>query len=336
MKKRKDGLYEIKLSVIENGKKKQKSFYGKTVKEARKKAEKYEKKKELGRTFKEIAEEWETQHYETLSPTSTKGLKPAVSRAIDEFGNEYISSIKASDINYFILKFANKGYAHKTVATQLQAIRQILAYALLLDEVQMNVATSVSIPKNLKKDTRDVLTSKQLETIRKRTDIPFSLFALFGLYTGCRRGELLALQYKDINFEDKEILITKSVYYTCNKPSIKEPKTEAGKRKVILLPQLEDLIPKMKKDDYIFNRNGELYTQSHFDTCWKKYIQEIGFEFTPHQLRHAYATRLYELGIDEKSAQDLLGHADITTTRNIYTHISEEKRNINKKVLENF
>lgn len=336
MKKRKDGLYEKRITVTEKGQKKQKSFYGKTIAEVNKKILSYTQEKQSGRTFKSIAEEWENEHYSTLSPNSLKSLKPAVSRAIDEFGDKCVKDIKSSDINYFILKFANKGYAQKTVITQLQAIRQILSYALLIDEVDHNAAIAVSIPKNLKKTTRDVLTDEQLKTIRERTDIPFSLFALFGLYTGCRRGEILALQYKDIDFDNKEISITKSVYHIGNTPYIKEPKTEAGKRKVVLLPQLEILLPKMKENDYIFNDKGKLITNRRFITLWKHYIDNIGFEFTPHQLRHAYATRLYELGIDEKSAQDLLGHSDIITTRNIYTHISEEKRKINAKVLEKF
>ncbi|MBQ7816775.1 MAG: tyrosine-type recombinase/integrase [Oscillospiraceae bacterium] len=80
--------------------------------------------------------------------------------------------------------------------------------------------------------------------------------------------------------------------------------------------------PKGRKNDYIFSKDGSSpFVESTFKRAWKKYTEETGITATPHQLRHAYATMLYEAGIDEKLAQELMGHADITTTRNIYTHI---------------
>ena len=63
------------------------------------------------------------------------------------------------------------------------------------------------------------------------------------------------------------------------------------------------------------------YDDSAFRRQWYAYQKESGVTATPHQLRHAYATMLYEAGIDEKLAQELMGHADISTTKNIYTHI---------------
>ena len=68
---------------------------------------------------------------------------------------------------------------------------------------------------------------------------------------------------------------------------------------------------------------------------WKKYVDETHIETTPHQLRHAYATMLYESELDEKLAQELMGHTDITTTRNIYTHIRNSRVQIAAEKLNN-
>jgi len=332
MKKRPDGRYQKAITI--DGKKQ--FFYGKTQAEVNKKILAYEKKKEQGRTFEEVAEEWKSPYYQSLAYGSLRSVEPAVKRAIKEFQDKPIKSITARDVNYFVSDFARAGYAQKTVAMQLQVVRQILGYAVNCDDIQYNVATSVSIPKNLPKSKRDVPLPETIEKIKNGINLTFGLFGLFALYTGCRRGEILALQYKDIDFNEKQINITKSVYYVGNQSHIKEPKTAAGVRKITLIPQLEANIPKMNEKDYIFNFDGKLMTKRKFETLWERYCLEIGENITPHQLRHAYATRLYELGIDEKSAQGLLGHADITTTKNVYTHISEQKRKVTAEILKDF
>ena len=67
-------------------------------------------------------------------------------------------------------------------------------------------------------------------------------------------------------------------------------------------------------------------TEMHFQLLWEKYRAESGVGCTPHQLRHAFATLLYEADVGEKDAQEILGHAQISTTRDIYTHIREQHR----------
>lgn len=332
MKKRADGRYQKSITI--NGKRQ--FFYGKSPAEVNKKILAYQHKQEQGRTFKEVADEWTDEHYKTLTLNSLKGLKPAVNRAIARFCDIPVKQITAKDINNFIIYFAKQGRAHKTVLTQLQAIRQILSHALLCGDIQYNPADSVSIPRNLPKTEREPPSPDTIKYIREHTDLPFALFALFALYTGARRGEILALQYKDIDRANGYVHIYKSVYYDSNKPYIKTPKTKSGIRDVILLPALAKLIPQGTPEDYIFSENGGIITNKRFETCWKKYISFLPEHVTPHQLRHAYATRLYELDVDVKSAQDQLGHSDIKTTANIYTHVSEQKRKLTAKKLSKF
>ncbi|MEG0020271.1 MAG: tyrosine-type recombinase/integrase [Oscillospiraceae bacterium] len=71
-------------------------------------------------------------------------------------------------------------------------------------------------------------------------------------------------------------------------------------------------------------------------TLWTQYQRATGITITPHQLRHAYATILYEAGIDERMAMELLGHANIAITKKIYTHISSRKKGSTAATLNNF
>lgn len=90
----------------------------------------------------------------------------------------------------------------------------------------------------------------------------------------------------------------------------------------------EILAKYVDKKDYVFYKNERLvYTE------FKKYIQPYFKGVTLHSLRHSYATMLYEIGVDAKTAQNWLGHADIKTTLNIYTHLSKKKSCEDAKLL---
>ncbi|MGI5854828.1 MAG: site-specific integrase [Candidatus Merdivicinus sp.] len=144
------------------------------------------------------------------------------------------------------------------------------------------------------------------------------------------------MQYRDIDRAAKVIHITKSVYYDNNRPMLKTPKTAAGKRDIILLEKLAEHIPNGAPEDYLFGWDGALMTQSQFDRSWKAYRTETGLTLTPHQLRHAFATILFEAGIDEKDAQELLGHTSLAMTRDIYTHIRSSRKEKTAAALNQF
>ena len=81
-----------------------------------------------------------------------------------------------------------------------------------------------------------------------------------------------------------------------------------------------------KANDYLFDDNGKLYSNSRARDAWWNYRDEVGLsDVTPHMVRHGYATILHEAGIDPKDAQAMLGHANIQTTLDVYTHITEKQ-----------
>lgn len=291
--------------------------------------------------FSQIALSWMTNHFETIEYNTKKSYKPAYTRALDRFGDMPIDEIKPSDINSFIGQFARKGFYQKTVRTQLLVLSMIFRWAVVDGVLDQNPAEYVSISKNLPKHKRDLPPDEYLDLVKENTHLPFGMLAFSLLYTGCRIGELLALQYRDIDRTEKIIHITKSIYHEGNKPVIKKPKSEAGTRDIILLDLLAEKIPEGDPEAYIFpDDSGDVMSHSYFRHGWNAYCKALGiydeYEYTdkyghrhtkvsplmtPHQLRHGFATLLYEAQIDEKVAQSLLGHSSISVTKDIYTHV---------------
>jgi integrase len=335
--RRKDGLYE-KIIVI-NGKRV--AFRAKTEKEVFKKIAEYQEKGEKGPLFKEVAEQWYGEHWDSLAYTTQRGYKYAFEEINEHFGNMYISEITHKHINNYI-KALPKSLAKKTCKNRLSVLNMIFKLAVVEDYITNNPCSYITIPKDRKQSKRRAPTNSEIEIIKKNTNFihrnfPVGLLAYFLLYTGCRRGEALALRYNNIDRERARLIIDRSIYYKNNKPYIKEPKSDSGLREIIIPKKLLNLIPQGNLKDYVFSSDPtEPAKQSHFEYAWKAYQKETGLTLTAHQLRHGYATLLHEADIDVKDAQDLLGHADIATTQNIYTEVSDKRKNITEQKLNNY
>lgn len=302
----------------------------------------YTKKEEQGKTFKEVSEEWSDAHFETIEYNTQKYYRASLKQLNEYFAQEMIKDITPTDIKVFIDKLCyNYGYALKTVKSRLLVLNLIFKYAVINRYTENNPCTYISTPKNLKKTRREAPEEDVLQVVKQSVGIEFGFFAYFILYTGLRRGEALALRYSDIDFENGIISVNKSIYHINNVPHEKTPKTSAGVRSVVLLDNLIPLLKSNKKtkdkNELLFgNADGRWLTNGQFQSLWENYIKQTKLKITPHQLRHAYATILYEAGIDEKDAQELMGHTTIQLTRDIYTHISKKRRKLTAERLNNF
>jgi integrase len=355
-KKRKDGLYQVTVMVDEKGKRVRKYFYGKTLQEAKAKLLDYQEERAAGRTFSAVADEWQREHWEEIAAGTQTSYAPALKRAKEDFRGKSVKEIVPLDVKRALELMAKRGYAQHSVSIYLCVLNQIFNHGILMQDITENPAATVQVPKGLAVATRECPEEDQLEIIRKNVNEPFGLFPYMLLYTGLRRGELLALQWRDVDFKAGMIRVCKSVTYagTGNRPEIKSTKTEAGDRSVILLDRLAQILRPLQKnpDDYLFGGQKPL-TQSVFRSAWRRYCLDVGLwewktsqrkekkknknknknnkdkivvmvkapTVTPHQLRHAYATMCWELGIDVKDAQRLLGHSKIEVTMDTYTHI---------------
>ena len=278
------------------------------------------------KSFGKILTEWEADHKQRVGYKAAEAYSPCVRRITEKYGDGAIGGISAADIQAYLVYLGKRGYARRTVQMHRDVLNMAFNFAIVHGYTDTNPCAAVSMPRGLPTTKRELPSDDAIAAVKERTDAPFALVALICLYAGLRRGEVLALRYEDIDRAVGVIHVTKAVEFIGNQPQIKPPKSNAGERDVILLDQLAAHIPQKGKG-YIFCReDGGLLTKMQYRKRWLQYCKEIGYDITAHQLRHGYATILYEAGIADKDAQELLGHSSISVTRNVYTHIRQTRK----------
>lgn len=328
MKKRKDGRFVKAITV--NGMRKM--FY--SSEDTEKKAERdiqrqlllYREKESRGKTFEEVADEWDTEYRNSIPDTTyKKSVKAAYERILDYFFDEYIRNISARDIDLFLHTLK---YGQKTVSNHKCILNMIFNFAILHGYIKDNPVSPVKLPKGLNKSKRELPSSYELNIVSSHCT-GFDLLPFFMLYTGCRKSEALAIRFEDIDFNQNIITINNHVIHDGNHPIFENVlKSEAAHREIILLDRLKEALPK-QFTGFLFSMENDgkrPLTKGAFDKRWKSYCKKYNINITAHQLRHGYATMLFEAGIDIKDAQDLMGHSDINLTKSIYTHIRDKRK----------
>jgi integrase len=322
LKKRSDGRYVKKIDGH--------YFYGSTEREVYRKILEYTEKKEKGLTFGELAKDWWDEVYDGFAAQTLRGYIPAYNRALAALGSNYISEITPRDIQSIFKRMAQSGFSRKTIANQRIIYNQIFDRAVVEGYIQYNPCTSVKLP-TAKKSAVIKPASPEDEERILTSEHPW-IFPLFALLTGLRKQEILALQWRDIDFESNVISVTKAVEHIGKTPHIKDTKTESGVREVPLLTRLKERLSPLcgAPQHYILSDDGGKtpLSEHRFERLYKDYAAEVGISCTSRQLRHSYATVAVEEDIQPKDLQNALGHADITTTMNVYA--AARKKSVEK------
>lgn len=327
MKKRKDGRYC--KSITDPRTKERIFFYGNTEREVNRKIFDYQQRAERGRTFKEVADEWWKLEAVNLSPSTVKGYGLALNKVIAYFGKCFVAEIKTSDIIRFFHVMKRDGYAKKTVKNHKIIISRIFHFAVIEGDVQYNVAREAELPRGLPETKRHPATPDEERTIRNTEGV--WLLPFMALFTGMRKGELLGLQWGDIDMERRQIHVRRSVWYDSTRPQIKEPKTEAGKRKIPILnilynELLEKDAEKNPPHHYVFGGEKPM-SEKAYRYAYAKFQKATGVKATVQQLRKSYATLAVGANVPADVLRVIFGHADISTTLNIYAEVREERIN---------
>jgi hypothetical protein len=179
-----------------------------------------------------------------------------------------------------------------------------------------------------------VLTQEEMQRflIQAKEDGCYELF-LLELSIGLRRGEILALQWDDLDFETGALRITKQVTRVRGELVISEPKTKASIRTVILPPELRQMLWEYRKTvDSRWMFPSPVKEDSPMDPAAVRkrlsvVLKRAGCKHVRfHDLRHTFATTALEYGMDVKTLSATVGHVSAKTTLNIYTHITDDMR----------
>ena len=220
--------------------------------------------------------------------------------------------------------------------------------ALINNMLMRNPVTGVKVPKTGKKDSRSLTTGEEqrLLTAAREYDKPIMFAVVFALYTGCRRGEILGLQWKDVDFKNLSIRIDKQLCRTFDMTetsdtrtmiALSAPKTPNAVRTIYMIPsfakEFEEYKAKMiewkkerhfphSEEDFVFvGMKGKPIEPRVFYKYYREVMKNAGVEDANfHTLRHTFTTRSIENGADPSVLSKILGHAKPITTLGIYTH----------------
>ena len=307
-------------------------FYGYTEREVEKKMFAYREEEEKGKLFSTVAREWwylETSH---LSPSTAAGYKTSVDRAVEHFGQRHIKEIKTADITRYLHHLARRGLAKKTVKNHLIVVSRIFHYAVVECYITVNPAREAELPRGLPERKRPPALPSE-EMIIQTEEV--WLLPYMALLTGMRKGELLGLRWEDIDLNNDIINVRRSVWYGGG-THIKEPKTEAGKRRIPLLAALKErilTIPHRPPHHYVFGDDKPL-SEKAYRYRYAQFQKQTGVTATVQQLRKSFATYAVSRNIPPDVFKVIFGHRDITTTLNIYAEVREDRIKEAGKLLE--
>lgn len=238
-----------------------------------------------------------------------------------ESGIDEVGQIERRHLNMFIKKIRSDGAKPSTTVRKEAALRGWFEWLTANDKIKANPALNLENPR-LTARLPKVLTVREVLTLMKEkmTVTEKAVFVL--LYeTGVRVSELTGLKINDINIRGN--------YITCFGKGSKERIVPFGKKTAKALnnylKERKYLISRhdLKTDKLFVTETGRIMNRQDVYVFIKKVTQKIGKKCSPHTMRHTFATHLLENGMDLRIVQELLGHADVSTTQ-LYTHVSKK------------
>ena len=235
------------------------------------------------------------------------------------------------------------GLSNKSVKDISSVLKMIIKYGSTKGLLQSSL-TEFSVPKERKKDIK-ILSPQDLRCLENYVydlEDSYKLGVYICLYTGLRIGEICALQWKDIDFNNKSLKVKKTILRIAdvNSPSTKtkiiidSPKSESSIREIPLPNKLMDILYlhkcKITNEDYYVLTGCEKYIEPrNYYERYKKYLIKCNIpNYTFHSLRHTFATRCVEIGFDPKTLSEILGHSDVKITLSRYVHPSMERKRV--------
>lgn len=268
-----------------------------------------------------------------------------MTRIISEyFKGSVLQEISPVDIQKYLVYLRTeyksklgKPLSAKTLRHQYGTLNLIFGYAEQQEMIAQNPMRKVSAPKKEKRPV-DAMTKEQAARFFKLLpDCPMDFHCIMQLLitTGIRRGECMGLQWGDINEREGTMRVERSVAYTPESGVvISTPKTTNSIRTIPLMASTVALLQKYRKrmqaehpntilkNAFLFPNKDDVFLPRDPNSVTrrvKRFMKNNGFpDLSPHDLRHSCATLLLSQGADIKSVQEILGHADASTTLNFY------------------
>lgn len=306
--------------------------------------------------FEEVCNDWERHYSQDAKESSLRARRIALKHIIKEYGQIPIQKITKKSYQDTIDNLSNQ-FSSNYISSIHTSANMVFEYAFSLKLISEVPTKEIKLPKkkinvsDLEKG--DSLFDKFLEkeeleeflTVTKNDGLEGDLLAFTMLaYTGLRIGEMIALKWSDIDFENHTLRVIKTYYNPTNNKSkfkLLTPKTLGSIRTITIDSLLVNLLEKHKKEQdkvmkdkkHFYNDNGFIFTNNegypktikHLSIRMQRILKKttINKQVTPHSFRHTHTSLLIEANVHIKEIQERLGHSDINTTMDIYAHMTK-------------
>lgn len=348
----------VDLGYDVNGKRQRKAFYGKTLKEARAKAEEYKAAQKAGidiasakNTLAEWIGTWLDIYGQRAGFKQNESVRVDAKKLCDALGHLPMESIRPAHLQPFADSYAHMS---KSSVDKLRGTTgRIFKDAMMNRIITFNPADGIRWA-HAGAGTHRMLEKWEIAHISTNWQVHRTgRWAMLMLYAGLRRGEALALRWEDIDWEHNIIHVRRAVHFEGNDPVLGTTKTETSVRDVPMFPVLRRCLQMHDASEtYVCSSAaGKLVTDSVWKSSWTTFNNAMTnilngdtaqpvcpgrrsdldkdrktFLVRAHDLRHTFCSLLYDAGVDVLTAQKLMGHASPEITMRIYTHLSEERK----------
>jgi len=303
--------------------------------------------------FETFAEQWFEEYAKlNLRHTSYERMRQLSQRVYPAIGHLRLDKITGRHVQQFINELALNGksmktgkpLSRKTAIHHLSFISDVFSYAFKMDMLSENPCRKVTVPKGEKKE-KEIYTLEEIEKLfrlLKTAPLKYRTFFTLAIYSGFRRGELLGLEWKDIDWEHNVISVRRTSNYTADKGIYTDTtKTKKSQRSLKFPPMVMDLLKEYKSEqdeekiklgskwidyDRLFVKYDGRPMNNNTPYFWfTEFCKENNFRFCDiHSMRHFYASALINEGVDAAAVSGALGHSVISTTTSIYCHAFQQ------------
>ncbi|MBR1432372.1 site-specific integrase [Ruminococcus sp.] len=351
--KRKDGRYEARIPLGNNdeGKRLYRSFYGKTRKEAEEKLRNFQNHTGFAynlteMTVKALVDEYLNNISFRLKESSLANYCMKIKKHILPcFGGSNCNLVKPTNIQDFIEQKLKSGLSPRYVADIIILLKSVFRYGNRVYGLK-NPADGIVMPKRAKPEITILNSAEQARLLASINGIPdlTSIGITLALYTGIRIGELCALQWKDIDLDNRIINVKKTIQRIQSDDSTKktkvvisEPKSQSSVRIIPVPDCLMDMLEKFKENEnvYILSGTSKFVEPRTLQYRFAKILKKANLPSVHfHSLRHAFATNCIALGFDVKTLSEILGHSSVDITLNRYVHSSLDRKKACMRLLK--
>lgn len=300
-----------------------------------------------GLTLRQLCDYYIVMNSSRLKPSTTRRNKYACDAFVRIFGNVKVQDLTAGYIKKRLLDYTNKP---TTINEYLQRFKELLKWGYrndLVDDISyLDKITKVKDTEKKIKLSEKFLESDECSKLLNAMDDPWRRLAQFMILSGLRVGECLALDESDLNFKKREISVTKSKDSTDG--AISTTKTAASTRQVYMQDDLyrlcKDIIKYNQSHPHILyiDRKPLFYDKNGTSADYRAFLKHledvsektIGRKINSHTLRHTHASLLAENGVSYDVIARRLGHTNSRITRQIYIHVTEKRKELDKGVLK--